>query len=147
MIYHDRNAAKSEFMVSGAADNTLRLWQVATGKNVYTWEFPTAIKRVAWSEDDSQIVLVTEQRMGYQGAIRIFNVNRKDPVKRERVLLGITKYVLNTLHPPLRNGRTCRILQSCWLKGNCLRFCSQPKAYLNRPRIRQSRALGLEEWR
>jgi translation initiation factor 3 subunit I len=40
--------AKSELLLSGAADNTMKLWQVATGKLLYTWEFPTAVKRVAW---------------------------------------------------------------------------------------------------
>jgi len=71
--------SSSEFMVSGAADNTMRLWEVQTGKCLYTWEFPTAVKRVAFSDDDKQIVLVTEQRMGYQGAVTIFNVNRTEP--------------------------------------------------------------------
>ena len=61
----------------------MKLWEVATGKCLYTWEFPTAVKRVAFSEDDSQIVCVTEQRMGYQCAIRIFRVNR-DEDGRER---------------------------------------------------------------
>ena len=55
----------------------MKLWEVATGKCLYTWEFPTAVKRVAFSEDDLQIVCVTEQRMGFQCAIRIFNVNRE----------------------------------------------------------------------
>jgi translation initiation factor 3 subunit I len=63
-------------MVSGSADNTLRLWSVQTGKCLYKWEFPTAVKRVAFSEDDSQIVCITEQRMGHQCAIRVFDINR-----------------------------------------------------------------------
>ncbi|KAG9014130.1 translation initiation factor eIF3 subunit [Tulasnella sp. JGI-2019a] len=71
--------SSSRFMASGSADNTMRLWEVQTGKCVYTWEFPTAVKRVAFSQDDKQIVLVTEQRMGHQGAITIFNINREDP--------------------------------------------------------------------
>jgi translation initiation factor 3 subunit I len=71
-------------MVSGAADNTLRLWNVATGKCLYTWEFPTAVKRVSFSDDDSQVVCITEQRMGYQCAIRVFTINREgDGTKRE----------------------------------------------------------------
>ncbi|KAH8104640.1 WD40 repeat-like protein [Cristinia sonorae] len=68
--------SQSRFLVSGSADNTLRLWSVQTGKCLYKWEFPTAVKRVAFSDDDEQIVCVTEQRMGYQGAIRVFNINR-----------------------------------------------------------------------
>jgi translation elongation factor EF-G len=31
---------------------------------------------VAFSEDDSQVVCITEQRMGYQYAVRVFNINR-----------------------------------------------------------------------
>jgi len=70
-------------MVSGAADNTLRLWNVATGKCLFTWEFPTAVKRVAFSEDDKQVVCITEQRMGHQCALRVFNINRSgDGTKR-----------------------------------------------------------------
>jgi len=64
-------------MVSGSADNTLKLWSVSTGKCLHTWEFPTAVKRVAFSDNDEQVVCITEQRMGYQGAIRIFNINRE----------------------------------------------------------------------
>jgi translation initiation factor 3 subunit I len=75
--------AESRFMVSGAADNTMRLWAVETGKCLYTWEFPTAVKRVAFKDDDSQIVCITEQRMGYQCAIRVFKINREgDGTKR-----------------------------------------------------------------
>ncbi len=70
--------AQSRFLVSGSADNTLRLWSVQTGKCLYHWEFPTAVKRVAFSEDDEQVVCVTEQRMGYQGAIRVFKINRDE---------------------------------------------------------------------
>ncbi|KAG8907848.1 translation initiation factor eIF3 subunit [Tulasnella sp. 403] len=75
-------ADKSEFMVSGAADNTMKLWDVKTGKCLYSWEFPTAVRWVAFSEDGKQIVQTTEQRMGFQGAIRIFAVNRQDGTKQ-----------------------------------------------------------------
>jgi len=68
--------AESKLLVSGAADNTMKLWDVQTGKCLFTWEFPTAVKRVAFSEDDTLIACITEQRMGYRGAIRIFEINR-----------------------------------------------------------------------
>lgn len=64
-------------MVSGAADNTLRLWSVQTGKNLFTWEFPTAVKRVSFNDDGSQVVCITEQRMGYQSAVRVFQIDRE----------------------------------------------------------------------
>lgn len=60
----------------------MMLWEVSTGKCLYTWEFPTAVKRVAFSEDNTQIVCVTEQRMGHQSAIRVFDINREDGENR-----------------------------------------------------------------
>ncbi|TFK52350.1 WD40 repeat-like protein [Heliocybe sulcata] len=69
--------AESRFLVSGSADNCMKLWNVATGKCLYTWEFPTAIKRVAFSQDDDQIVCITEQRMGYQSTVRVFDINKE----------------------------------------------------------------------
>lgn len=75
-------------MVSGSADNTLKLWLVSTGKCLHTWEFPTAVKRVAFSDDDEQVVCITEQRMGHQGAIRVFNINREGE-SRESISLMI----------------------------------------------------------
>ncbi|CAG7846299.1 Eukaryotic translation initiation factor 3 subunit I {ECO:0000255/HAMAP-Rule:MF_03008} Short=eIF3i {ECO:0000255/HAMAP-Rule:MF_03008}; AltName: Full=Eukaryotic translation initiation factor 3 39 kDa subunit homolog {ECO:0000255/HAMAP-Rule:MF_03008}; Short=eIF-3 39 kDa subunit homolog {ECO:0000255/HAMAP-Rule:MF_03008} [Serendipita indica DSM 11827] len=68
--------SESRFLVSGSADNMMKLWEVKTGKCLFTWEFPTAIKRVAFSDDDSLIACITEQRMGHQGAVRVFPVNR-----------------------------------------------------------------------
>ena len=68
--------------MTGAADNAMKLWEVATGRCLFTWEFPTAVKSVAFSEDDTQIVCITEQRMGYQSAIRVYNINREDGTNR-----------------------------------------------------------------
>jgi translation initiation factor 3 subunit I len=83
-------------MMSGAADNTLRLWSVSTGKCLFTWEFPTAVKRVAFSQDDQQVVCITEQRMGHQCAIRVFNVNREgDGTNRT---LGLSRWGLRMLN-------------------------------------------------
>lgn len=62
----------------------MRLWSVETGKCLFFWEFPTAVKRVAFNEDDDQVVCITEQRMGHQGAVRVFEINRDgDGTNRE----------------------------------------------------------------
>lgn len=50
----------------------------------HTWEFPTAIKRVAFSEDETRIVLVTERRMGFPGSIEIFNIDPSPDAKQQR---------------------------------------------------------------
>ena len=47
---------------------------MSTGECLKIWEIPTAIKRVAFSEDDTRILAVTEARMGHSGTIRIFDI-------------------------------------------------------------------------
>ena len=65
-------------LASGAADNTIKLWNVKTGENVKTWEFPTAVKRVEFSEDGKQLLAVTEKRMGHLGTIVVYDVRYGD---------------------------------------------------------------------
>ncbi|KAK4047089.1 translation initiation factor eIF3 subunit [Microbotryomycetes sp. JL201] len=79
----------STYLVSGSADNQMRLWNVRTGQCVKTWEFTTAVKRVAWSEDDKRVLCVTEQRMGYKGAVRVFEINRESEEQSDEPVLQI----------------------------------------------------------
>jgi translation initiation factor 3 subunit I len=62
-------------LASGAADNTVRLWDVKTGKCLKTWDFNTAVKRVEFNEDGSQLLAVTEKRMGFLGTIVVLDIN------------------------------------------------------------------------
>ncbi len=61
-------------LASGGADNTVRLWDVRTGKCLKVWDFPTAVRRVEFSEDGKQLLAVTEKRMGYLSTIVIFDI-------------------------------------------------------------------------
>ncbi|MCJ1346187.1 translation initiation factor eIF3 subunit [Peltigera leucophlebia] len=61
-------------LASGAADNTVRLWDVRTGKCLKVWDFDTAVKRVEFSEDGTQLLAVTEKRMGFLGTIVVLDV-------------------------------------------------------------------------
>ncbi|KAI9791060.1 MAG: translation initiation factor eIF3 subunit [Candelina submexicana] len=61
-------------LATGAADNTIKLWDVKTGKCLKTWDFPTAVKRVEFSEDGTQLLGVTEKRMGHLGTIVVFDI-------------------------------------------------------------------------
>lgn len=64
----------STLIASGSADNTIKLWEVKTGKCLMTWEFPTAVKRVEFNEDGSQLLGVTEKRMGHLGTIVVLDI-------------------------------------------------------------------------
>lgn len=95
--------AQSRFIVTGAADNTMRLWNVSNGKCLFTWDFPTAVKRVAFSPDDSQIVCITEQRMGFVGAVRIFTLDRSSDSDGTRQ----SKLPTSEFNPPGSKATVC----------------------------------------
>lgn len=40
-----------------------------------TWDFDTAVKRVEFNEDGSQLLAVTEQRMGFLGTIVVLDIS------------------------------------------------------------------------
>jgi translation initiation factor 3 subunit I len=62
-------------IASGSADNTIRLWDVKSGKCLKVWEFPTAVKRVEFNEDGTKLLGVTEKRMGYLSNIVVYEIN------------------------------------------------------------------------
>ncbi|KAI7475365.1 Eukaryotic translation initiation factor 3 subunit, partial [Hortaea werneckii] len=52
------------FLATGGADNTLRLWEVKTGRELKQWEYLTSIRRCEFSEDGKRLLGVTEKRTG-----------------------------------------------------------------------------------
>ncbi|KAI5450918.1 translation initiation factor eIF3 subunit [Naganishia albida] len=75
--------SQSKLLLSGSADNTMKLWDIKTGQCLKTWEYPTAVKRVAWSDDDKLALCITEQRSGYQGAIRVYEMSHEGDCKNQ----------------------------------------------------------------
>jgi translation initiation factor 3 subunit I len=69
---------RTVLLATGGADNTIRLWEVKTGKLLKTWEFGTAIKRVEFNEDGSLLLGVTEKRQGQLSTIIVYDINQ-DP--------------------------------------------------------------------
>ncbi|CAI2176006.1 13449_t:CDS:2 [Funneliformis geosporum] len=72
----------SSLLLTGSADNNVKLWEVETGNCLHTWEFKTAVKRVAFSEDDSMALFVTEQRMGFPGTVAIYSIENDVDAKQ-----------------------------------------------------------------
>ena len=68
----------SRIVATGAADNAIKLWNTQTGECVKTWEQPTAIKRVEFSEDGKKLLAVTEKRMGHLGTICVYDIRYGD---------------------------------------------------------------------
>ncbi|KAJ9072580.1 translation initiation factor eIF3 subunit [Entomophthora muscae] len=65
----------STICITGSGDNTAKLWEVRTGKCLFTWTEETAVKRVQFSEDNKMVLFVTEQRMGFPGGIKIYSID------------------------------------------------------------------------
>lgn len=65
-------------LATGAADNTVRLWNVKTGECVKVWEFSTAVKRVEFNPDGTKLLAVTEKRMGFLGTIVVLDIRYGD---------------------------------------------------------------------
>jgi translation initiation factor 3 subunit I len=61
-------------LATGAADNTIRLWDVKSGKLLKTWEFASSIKRVEFSYDGKQLLGVTEKRQGVDSTIVVYDI-------------------------------------------------------------------------
>jgi len=70
-------------LATGAADNTIKLWNIQTGECVKTWENPTAIKRVQFSEDGRRLLAVTEKRMGYLGTIVVYTIQYDEDLTQQ----------------------------------------------------------------
>lgn len=64
----------TRLLATGAADNTIKLWNIASGECLKTWECNTAVKRVQFSADGKQLLAVTEKRMGFLGTILVYDV-------------------------------------------------------------------------
>ena len=61
-------------LASGGADNTMRLWDVKTGKLLKTWDFHSSIKRVEFNEDGTKLLGVTEKRQGVVSSIVVYDI-------------------------------------------------------------------------
>lgn len=73
----------TKLLATGAADNTIKLWNIQSGECVKTWEFPTAVKMVEFSENGKQLLAVTEKRMGHLGTIVVFDIRYGDDLTEQ----------------------------------------------------------------
>ncbi|KAF2861328.1 eukaryotic translation initiation factor 3 39 kDa subunit [Piedraia hortae CBS 480.64] len=61
-------------LVTGGADNTMRLWEIKAGRQLKQWEFPTSIRRAEFSEDGKLLLGVTEKRTGHLSNIYVYDI-------------------------------------------------------------------------
>jgi translation initiation factor 3 subunit I len=69
----------TKYAITGSADMSVKLWNVATGENIYTWVFDVPVRRVEFNSQDDKFLVVTDEVMGHKGTISIFELNRETP--------------------------------------------------------------------
>ncbi|KAF2773800.1 WD40 repeat-like protein [Teratosphaeria nubilosa] len=83
------------FLATGGADNTLRLWEVKTGRQLKQWDYQTSIRRCEFSEDGKQLLGVTEKRTGQLSNIYVYDI--KQDVEAEQSSEPALKIVVDEL--------------------------------------------------
>jgi len=66
----------SKFLVTGSADNSLKLWDVETGKNLVSIENRTAVRSCNFSYDGQQILFTTDNTMGQKSSVRVYSLQQ-----------------------------------------------------------------------
>jgi translation initiation factor 3 subunit I len=66
----------SSTLASGSADNTMKLWDVGSGKLRDTLETDTGVRGVAWAMGDQLVAVLTDKTMGFQSSILIYDVRQ-----------------------------------------------------------------------
>lgn len=65
----------TKYLITGAGDNTAKLWDVETGKELVNLETGSAVRSVGFSYSGKQFFYTTDKSMGKKCEIRFFDVN------------------------------------------------------------------------
>ncbi|ODQ79630.1 hypothetical protein BABINDRAFT_162010 [Babjeviella inositovora NRRL Y-12698] len=80
---------KTNYAVTGSADFSAKLWRVQGGACLHTWKTNTPVRRVAFSPDNSKLIVVTAETMGFKGAISVYPINYTSTDQSDEPLLTI----------------------------------------------------------
>ncbi|KAJ3071031.1 translation initiation factor eIF3 subunit [Podochytrium sp. JEL0797] len=101
----------SRYLLSGSADNTCKMWEVETGRCVYTWETKTAVRCVDFALGDEKALFVTDATMGQKSTIHIVPIeadpeDQTSDILRSIVILGpkVTVAVWGNLNRTIITG-------------------------------------------
>ena len=61
-------------LLTGSADNSLRLWSVSNGQELKKWETKSAVRCVSFAEGDKSALFVTDNTMGEKSTIHIIEL-------------------------------------------------------------------------
>jgi hypothetical protein len=70
-------------LLTASADNSLRMWAVETGKELFRWDTKTAVRSVHFGEGDRIALFVTDKTMGQPSTIHVVSI-AEDTTKRKQ---------------------------------------------------------------
>jgi len=97
----DRN---TERVITGAADNTSKMWDAETGQEILSWALKAPVRAVDFALGDRQFLTVTDQVLGHHPTVNIWDVNRSPREKSVLEFLGKNEAkILSALWGPLNH--------------------------------------------
>lgn len=69
----------SSLLLTGSGDNSMRLWDVQTGKELFKWSTDSAVRAVSFAEGDQMALYIIDATMGQTSTLFIVPIkdNRK----------------------------------------------------------------------
>ena len=68
--------ADSKQLVTGSADTTAKLWDVETGKELFSFQHKTSVRACGFSLGGRELFVVTDKQMGNPAQILVYDIAR-----------------------------------------------------------------------
>lgn len=97
-------------LVTGAADNSVRLWDIQTGKELSVIDTKSAVRTAAFSYSGNMVCYTTDKQMGYPCEINVVdarNFNAEEPIFKVAIPTGgpkVTSMIWSGLDDLLLTG-------------------------------------------
>lgn len=75
--------------ITAGADFKGKLWDVQSGRELFTWDFKSPAKLAQFSPDNSKVVFLTDHNMGQIGTLHIFNIDAASETQSLEPILQI----------------------------------------------------------
>ena len=96
-----RRTVDSTRLLTGSADNMLKLWDVKTGECLHTWKHTAPIRAVGFAQGDKQFLSVLDNIMGNVPTIFLYELDLKN-------IAGTPDWCPAAAIPPPRPPTACR---------------------------------------
>ncbi|KAJ3337683.1 Eukaryotic translation initiation factor 3 subunit I [Gonapodya sp. JEL0774] len=78
LAIHSSSIELSTRLITGAADNSLKIWSVQGGKCLHTIKTNSAVRSVGWAMGSERALMVTDQTMGQNSTLHILDTPEDD---------------------------------------------------------------------